>query len=156
MGVAEVAADPDNPWAWIGLAGDIVDFIVPFVGGIGETVRAINSSKKIVAAADEIHDTKRTIDTLEATVKVHGNSLSTKKPAVGYALRSIDTNDIMKYGETTRGTKRYTNKFYRENNVYMDILESGTKREMHTWQHLKIIEYFNTYGELPPMNKSFW
>ena len=62
----------------------------------------------------------------------------------------------MKYGETTRGLRRYTKKFYRTNNVYMDIVKKGTKREMHAWQHKMIEGYVYISGELPPMNKSLY
>ena len=62
----------------------------------------------------------------------------------------------MKFGETTKGVKRYTKKFYEKNDVYMDIMDNGTKREMHFWQHEKILDYYNTFGKKPPMNKSFW
>lgn len=86
----------------------------------------------------------------------HGNSLSTTKPAEGYILRENGTHRIMKYGETTRGLRRYTNKFYVKNNVYMDTVMSGTKREMHAWQHKMIENYAYIVGELPPLNKSFY
>jgi hypothetical protein len=33
----------------------------------------------------------------------------------------------------------------------------GSKREMHYWQHDKIIEYKNSHGgQRPPLNKSDW
>ena len=71
-------------------------------------------------------------------------------------LLKNDTDEILKYGESIKGTKRYTNKFYTENNCRMVILDKGTKREMHDWQHNKIVEYFNEFGKKPPMNKSFY
>ena len=87
----------------------------------------------------------------------HGNSLNTTKPAKGYALRNNDTDDILKYGETTRGENRYTKKYLKENNAYMDFQANGTKREMHDWQHEKILEYkANNNGQRPPLNKSDW
>ena len=86
----------------------------------------------------------------------HGNSHSTTKPAEGYILKERGTNRIMKYGETTRGLRRYSKKFYRTNNVYMDIVKKGTKREMHAWQHKMIEGYVYISGELPPMNKSLY
>ena len=62
----------------------------------------------------------------------------------------------MKFGETTRGIKRYTNKFYQENGVFMDPLAKGSKYDMHYWQHEQIINYCNTNGVKPPWNRSFW
>ena len=87
----------------------------------------------------------------------HGNSLSTTKPADGYVLRKRDDNRILKYGETTCGEKRYTKKYLNENNAYIDFQASGSKREMHDWQHKKILDYKeNNSGNRPPLNKSDW
>jgi|GEM_PF-1697233 len=91
-----------------------------------------------------------------ANEKLHGNSLETTKEATGYALRDIDTNEVLKYGETTRGTSRYTREFYNQTNSYMDTMATGTKYEMHFWQHDMIMEYNNLNGVKPPLNKSFW
>lgn len=91
-----------------------------------------------------------------AKVSNHGNSIDTTKPANGYILKEKGTNRILKYGETMRGVKRYTQKFYKANNAYMDIVKSGTKREMHAWQHKMIEGYTYIMGERPPLNKSFF
>ncbi|OZG70208.1 hypothetical protein BTA51_27470 [Hahella sp. CCB-MM4] len=70
---------------------------------------------------------------------------------------------ISKYGETTRGEdrfgdnkqKRYSKKFLKENNVDYVKQESGTKKEMHKWQHEKILEYkAENGGKRPRLNKS--
>ena len=61
----------------------------------------------------------------------------------------------MKYGETTRGTKRYTKKFLKENNLEMNFEAKGSKRDMHGWQHDKILEHkANNGGGRPKLNKS--
>ena len=62
----------------------------------------------------------------------------------------------MKYGETTRGVRRYTNKFYRKNGVYMDIMVRGSKYDMHLWQHNQILDYTRKNGVRPKWNKSDW
>jgi hypothetical protein len=84
----------------------------------------------------------------------HGNSLDTDKPAEGYELRDRDTGEVQKYGETTRGTKRYTKKYLEKENVQQVSVEKGTKREMHRWQHKKIVEYRKKNGVRPRLNKS--
>ena len=56
--VIDVVKEPSNPMNWIGLAGDVID-LVPFVTGVGEVTRAINTGLDI---ADDIHDTKKTLD----------------------------------------------------------------------------------------------
>ncbi|WP_291826166.1 RHS repeat-associated core domain-containing protein [Marinobacter sp.] len=85
----------------------------------------------------------------------HGNSLDSKKPAIGYTLRQEDDHSVLKYGETTMGERRYTDKYLSDNNAYMQREESGSKREMHAWQHQKILEYkAQNGGKRPPLNKS--
>ncbi len=86
----------------------------------------------------------------------HGNALNTTKPAERYILRENGTHRIMKHGETTRGIRRYTKKYYLENNVYMDTVMKNAKMEMHAWQHKMIEGYVYISGELPPMNKSLY
>lgn len=85
----------------------------------------------------------------------HGNSHKSKKPTVGYTIRDRDTDEILKYGETTRGERRYTKKWYKENNARMKVEARGTKKQMHQWQHIKILEYKSkNNGKRPRFNKS--
>ena len=57
--------NPDDPWAWIGLAGDIIDVAVPFVGGLGEATRAISAATEVIDTVDDIHDAGKTADRIE-------------------------------------------------------------------------------------------
>jgi hypothetical protein len=87
----------------------------------------------------------------------HGNDLRTTKPAKGYTLRDRNTDTILKYGETTLGKRRYTDKFLDQHNAKLDFEAKGTKAEMHQWQHKKILEYkAMNNGQRPPLNKSDW
>lgn len=86
----------------------------------------------------------------------HGNSLDCAKPTQGYALIDVDTGDILKYGETTRGVLRYTKSYYTDKNARMYFMSEGSKREMHYWQHEMILSYTAKYGKRPPLNKSDW
>ena len=94
--------------------------------------------------------------------KSHGNKLD-DKPAEGYTLRDKKTNDVKKYGETTRGEdkfgdgkqKRYGKKELEEKGVNYKKEESGTKKDMHKWQNEKIKDHKNTNdGKRPDLNKS--
>jgi hypothetical protein len=88
---------------------------------------------------------------------VHGNNLNTTKPAQGYSLRDRDTGEVLKYGETTLGKGRYTQKYLEKQNAQMWPEVSGTKAEMHKWQNEKIREYKAAHdGKRPPLNKSDW
>lgn len=62
----------------------------------------------------------------------------------------------MKIGETTRGPKRYTQKYLRENKVKMIFIKSGSKREIHNLQHQELLDFFSKNGILPKLNKTFW
>ena len=57
--VVEVVANPYDPWAWIGLAGDMADLLIPFIGGIGETTRALKAASKAVDIMDDASDIKK-------------------------------------------------------------------------------------------------
>ena len=50
--IVEVAVNPYDPWAWAGLVGDVVD-LVPFVSGVGEITRSVNTTRKV---ADKVGD----------------------------------------------------------------------------------------------------
>jgi len=75
--IAEVIANPYDPMAWLGLAGDAID-LVPFVTGVGETVKGLrfvdkagnvleiakatdftNEGKKLVKQTQRIEDQKK-------------------------------------------------------------------------------------------------
>ena len=100
------------------------------VTGGGAIVKAVSKADDVVDVVKTANKVDNVVDTTKTAKKIHGNSLKTTKETIGYALRKTDTGEIMKYGETTRGIKRYTNKFYRENNVFMDPLARGTKYDM--------------------------
>ncbi|RWA46536.1 hypothetical protein B0X04_19160, partial [Yersinia pestis] len=53
-------------------------------------------------------------------------------------MRDRDFGDVTKYGETTQGEKRYSQKYLDENNVDMFFEASGSKKDMHAWQHENI------------------
>ena len=58
--VADVVANPANPWAWAGLIGDVIDVAVPFVTGVGETTRAVGTSVRVITNVSNTVDTART------------------------------------------------------------------------------------------------
>ena len=60
--IVEVALNPADIWAWAGLAGDVID-LIPFVTGVGEVTRAVNTGRKIVNAADTLNDARKLVDT---------------------------------------------------------------------------------------------
>lgn len=97
---------------------------------------------------------------LRKTYKKHGNTKGLQR-AEGYTLRDRTTGEVRKYGETTRGERkfgkgkqrRYTKKYLDDHNVDYVKETQGSKRRMHTWQHK--ITYKETHGGMRPLlNKS--
>ncbi len=84
--VAEVVANPADPWAWAGLAGDIID-LVPFVTGVGEMTKTVGATVKVANALDNTVDTIKIVkavdfpddalDTIRALDKVGDATKST-------------------------------------------------------------------------------
>ena len=66
------------------------------------------------------------------------------------------TGEILKYGETTQGEKRYSKKYLELIHADYHWEAAGTKAEMHLWQHEKILDYMYVADQRPPLNKSLW
>lgn len=65
--VVEVCTNPSDPWAWAGLAGDVVD-LVPFVSGVGEVTRVVSTTVKVTECVDTAVDVTKTADRISDTV----------------------------------------------------------------------------------------
>lgn len=150
--------NPTDPLAWAGLAGDVVD-LIPGVTGVGETVKAVNATKKAVNTVDTIVDgvkvTDKATDTIKTARRIHGNSLASSKTNYGYVLLDQERN-ILKFGETIHPSTRYSKKSLESKKWTMVILEEGNKLEIHNWQHDMNMYYKYKYGSFPPENKKGW
>ena len=67
--VIDVCKTPTDPMAWASLAGDVVD-LVPFVTGVGETVKVVSAANKVVDAVDTAHDVAKASDNIVDGVKI--------------------------------------------------------------------------------------
>jgi RHS repeat-associated protein len=88
--VVEVVANPTDGGAWLGLAGDVVD-LVPFVTGVGETVKAVRTVDKVADAVDTAHDVGKAVDNANDVGKAldnAGDATNTVKKTVSNAERS--------------------------------------------------------------------
>ena len=65
--IIEVSLNPGDPLAWAALVGDTVD-LIPFVTGAGETIKAINITKKAVNSGYDVVDTAKSLK-LSKTIK---------------------------------------------------------------------------------------
>ena len=72
--VVDVIKNPDDPWAWVGLAADVVSLAVPFATGGGSVVKAVSKADDVVdlvKTADRVTDTADTVyDGVKAMSKV--------------------------------------------------------------------------------------
>ena len=146
--IIEVSCNPTDVGAWVGLVGDIIDVAVPFVAGVGETIRIVNAGSKISDAADNMNDARKVAS------KIHGNSLSSNRINYGYQLIDKD-NNIVKYGESKNPLTRYSQKWLDEKGYRVQIKVVGTKRGVHEWQSDMIKNYAIVSGARPLENKSF-
>lgn len=63
---------------------------------------------------------------------------------------------MKKIWETQRWTKRYTKKYYEENNIEMvKTWDVWTKLEIRKLEKDKIINYELNNGKKPPLNKAY-
>ena len=76
--IYDVVKNPQDPWAWAGVIGDAVD-LIPFVTGVGESIKAIKIARNTVETADTIHDSLKTIDNLSDV----SSTLINKTPVIG-------------------------------------------------------------------------
>lgn len=106
-----------------------------------ETAYTYNAAGQIASSAVNGNATAYEYD-------VAGN-ISTATDAEGRTVR-------FEYGETLYPKTRYTQKYLMQKNVKLDVIQVGTKLEIHKWQHKQIVQYKIKNGILPPLNNSEW
>ena len=95
ISVIEVVQNPDDVSAWIGLALDIVDVAIPFVGGLGEVADAVSAAKKVSNAADDLRDANKAVE-------------AATKSARSSAVRKAWKNEVEQVMRTGKGTRDWT------------------------------------------------
>ena len=126
--IMEVAFNPADPFAWLGLAGDAVD-LIPFVTGVGETIRTLKTTSKIVDGVDDTIDTYRNVRKITKGTGLEAHHIVEKR----FAVRKIidaNTNDILSIGLTKSKHQFYTQEWRKllpYGSVYSkkEILESA-------------------------------
>ena len=56
--VYDVITNPDDVWAWLGLAGDVADLLLVGAGGIGEVIKFADKGADAVKAVSKLVDAK--------------------------------------------------------------------------------------------------
>ena len=87
---------------------------------------------------------------------VHGNSLQCSKTNYGYALVDRSNRTILKFGETINPNTRYSKVYLEKNNADMMFLTSGSKVDIHLWQHDMNEYFYYRYGIYPSLNRRGW
>ena len=115
FGVADVVNNPDDVWAWVGLAADVVD-LIPFVTFLGEGVRAVRTSIKV---ADTVVDVADTVHDVDTTIYVLETANDARK--VGWKVGD-DISNLTKAGNepswTTVRQRYWKNQAFCENPLY--------------------------------------
>ncbi len=131
ISAVEVAANPADLGAWAGLIGDTVD-LIPFVTGVGESIRALRTAGKITDGTDASIDTYRN---LRKVTKGTGNEVHhiLEKRFVSQLDLDIDnTADMLSTVLSKSEHRTYTNawrKLMPYGNIYdiQSVLKTGAK-----------------------------
>ena len=119
VSIVDVCSNPDDAMAWVGLVGDAID-LIPFVAGVGETVRAVNIGRKTADLADDVYDASRIIDNTGDIINTAGDAarkidfyITPNGEAIPATLKGFDDNlsklelkNNKYYGNDSRGPVR--------------------------------------------------
>lgn len=109
--IMEVAFNPADPFAWLGLAGDAVD-LIPFITGVGETIRALKTASKVADAVDNTYDAIDTYRDLKKVTKGTGLEVHhIVEKRFGSALKIDNTNTMYSIALNKTDHRLYTNEW---------------------------------------------
>ena len=96
--VVDVIKHPDDPWAWVGLAADVVSLAIPFATGGGTVVKAVSKADDIVDLAKNADRAIDAIDTVSDIGKVAGkvDDVSDTIKAAQNIGNSVDSLDELR------------------------------------------------------------
>ena len=108
LSLAEVCANPTDVWAWAGLAGDVVDVIIPCVGGLGEATRAakaLNKADNVVEIAKATDFTDEAAKAIKALDRSSGYTKSTRSAGQQIHKGYKATEEFIQKGKEYRKVK---------------------------------------------------
>lgn len=128
--IADVISNPRDPWAWAGLAGDVIDVAVPFVTGVGEVTRAAKVAKETAEAVDDAHDAMKAVsnvaDALPGACFIAGTLISVED---GYkAIEDVEAGDFVWAWDEETGEvalKQVVETYVRASNELIHIFVNG-------------------------------
>lgn len=129
--VMEVAINPADPFAWLGLAGDAVD-LIPFVTGVGETIRALKTASKVAEGADDAIDTYRNLRNLTKGSGLEVHHIVEKRFKERAKISVSITDDMLSIALSNTDHKAYTKAWrealpYGSNYSKKQVLEAAIK-----------------------------
>jgi len=86
--IVDVISNPDDGWAWAGLAGDVIDFI-PFVTGVGEVLKSAGAAYKTADLVVDTAKATKAVDIATSSVKNVAKKIA-NADRVGSALKKKD------------------------------------------------------------------
>ena len=130
MSIAEVITRPADPWAWAGLAGDVID-LIPGVTGVGETIRAAKASKKLVKAGKKIINKKYAGKVYELSGKL------AKKYGSGVKFSKQGFPDFSSFAKETVTVKGLTGKYAKDAKLANQSAGLAKTPSGYTWHHVE-------------------
>ncbi len=153
VSIVEVAINPLDPWAWAGLAGDAID-LIPFVTGVGETIKGVKVVKKGVDLADDTIDTIKVVRAVDKSSDFAEGGLdiikALNKTTEGFTISNRFSGTkihktFMKNGTTIDGTRLRVDGL---DNVNLEIYELKPFNKNSLKRGVKqIIKYKETLGK---------
>lgn len=104
----EVANNPTDLTAWAALVGDAVD-LIPFVTGVGETIRTLRTADKIVEGTDTVIDTYSNLRRITRGSGQEVHHIVEKRFAQSLDIKN--TNNMYSIALTSIEHRNYTNQW---------------------------------------------
>ena len=135
--VIDVCKTPTDPMAWASLAGDVVD-LVPFVTGVGETVKVVSAANKVVDAVDTAHDVAKAADKVDDVVDATKLATKSSKKATEVATECFLPDEFYTRKADLFGTPNSRIGHYKYNPTSMEYEYSDVFYDFAGRQHMRI------------------
>ena len=110
VSATEVYANPTDLLAWIGLMGDTVD-LIPFVAGVGETIRTLRVTDKVVDGTNSTIDTYKNLKKVSKGTGNEVHHILEKRFLTQLNLNYKNSNDMLGVILTKNQHAKYTKGF---------------------------------------------
>ena len=154
-----------DPWAWAGLAGDVID-LVPFVSGVGEATKAIATIAEVADTIDDACDTVKTAGNVVDAAKLaykNADAASDLRSAHGSyeVLYKSGKNYVGKgsFQRAINSAERYVNK-YGDEVVGIKWKSAPTERASFIDEYYRMmkrgVNNNNTYNKIWSPGKKYY